>query len=103
MDNKNPPDVPQQPETEEEKLKRLQQEAEIRKVGPNAPDVHTGDDTVGVGMPAAQPVSQGNSLPQSAIPVKSKFEGADFYNPQDAENSAIQKERANSGAQKTEE
>ena len=86
----------------DEKLKRIEREGEVNKVVPE-PETHTGSDTVGVGQPTLQPVSQGQSLPQSALPVDKKFEGKSdqFYNPMDSERAVNKKERSNNGAKKT--
>ena len=88
----------------DEKLKRIVREGEINKVSPE-PEVNIGPDTVGVGMPTTQPVTQGQSLPQSAIPVENKFEGKSnqFYDPNAEEIAQRKKSTANNGAKKTEQ
>lgn len=87
----------------DEHMKRIQREGEINKVSPS-PETNIGPDTTGVGQPTIQPVSQGQSLPQSAIPVENKFEGKaeQFYDPNAAEAATHQKDRANRGGQKAE-
>ena len=94
-----PPDGLQDPD---EKLKRIEREGEINKVSPE-PETNTGPDTVGVGQPVLQPVNQGQSLPQAALPVENKFEGKSeqFYDQMDTERAATKKERAQNGAKKT--
>lgn len=86
----------------DEKMKRLEREAELNKVRPE-PENNIGPDTVGVGQPTLQPVNQGGSLPQSAIPVEKRFEGQkeDFYDPHEAERAARKAERAARGGKKT--
>lgn len=86
----------------DEDMKRIQRETQINKVSP-APESNIGKETVGVGQPIAQPVNQGQSLPQSAIPVKQKFEGSgeEFYDPMDAERALNKQTHIQSGAQKT--
>jgi hypothetical protein len=88
----------------DEKLKRIEREGEINKVNPE-PENNIGPDTTGVGQPSLQPVNQGQSLPQSAVPVEKKFEGTaeQFYDPNAAEVATHKKEVANSGAKKTPE
>ena len=85
----------------DEKMKRLERETEINTVNPK-PETNTGPDTVGVGQPPLQPVNQGQSLPQSAIPVEKKFEGKtdQFYDPMEAERAAGKKNRSDTGGQK---
>jgi len=86
----------------DDKMKRIEREGEVNKVTPE-PQNHIGPDTTGVGQPVAQPVNQGQSLPQSSIPVEKKFEGrADqFYDPNASETASANKERAERGAKKT--
>lgn len=85
-----------------EKLKRLERESEINKVNPE-PETHTGPATVGVGQPTLQPINQGQSLPQSALPVENKFEGKSeqFYDPMASERAINKKDRTAVGAKKT--
>jgi hypothetical protein len=87
----------------DEHMKRIQREGEINKVTPQ-PENNIGIDTTGVGSPTAQAVNQGQSLPQSAIPVDNKFDGKteQFYDPNAAEVAKQRKEIANAGGQKTE-
>jgi len=92
--------VPASTETEEEKLERLNREAEINKVAPE-PVTNRGEDTVGVGQPSAQPVNQGQSLPAAAIPVERKFETGPFHDPMQAERGAAEKDQENRGEKKT--
>lgn len=99
--SKNPPQVPQGlPSGEDDKLKRQQDEADIKKVLPE-PETEIGKDTVGVGQPDAQAVSQGQSLPQSAIPVEKKFEKDQFYDPNKTEVAIDKKDRIERGGAKT--
>lgn len=88
----------------DEHMKRIQREGEINKVTPQPPN-NIGANTTGVGSPTAQPVNQGQSLPQSAIPVDNKFDGKteQFYDPNAAERAVVNKDRAASGAVKTED
>lgn len=88
----------------DEKLKRIEREGEINKVAPT-PENNIGPDTTGVGQPSLQPVNQGQSLPQSAIPVEKKFEGTSnqFYDPNAEEVAERKKSTAQNGAKKTEE
>jgi len=88
----------------DEHMKRIQREGEINKVTPQ-PDNNIGPDTTGVGQPVAQPVNQGQSLPQSAIPVDNKFDGKteQFYDPSTTERANMLKERAARGGAKTED
>ena len=96
LEAKEPLDV----ETPDEKLKRIEREGEINKVTPDIPS-NIGPDTTGVGQPTIQPVSQGQSLPQSAIPVENKFEKSDtFYDPNAAEVASSNKDKALRGGQK---
>lgn len=86
----------------DEALKRIQREGELNKVPP-LPENNIGPDTTGVGQPKAQPVNQGQSLPQSAIPVDNKFDGKteQFYDPKAAEAANSQRDRVNRGGSKT--
>lgn len=88
----------------DEKLKRIQREGEINKVAPT-PENNIGPDTTGVGQPKVQPVNQGQSLPQSAIPVDNKFDGKTekFYDPNAAEVANHIKDRALRGGKKTDQ
>lgn len=88
----------------DEHMKRIQREGEINKVAPQPPN-NIGVNTTGVGSPTAQPVNQGQSLPQSTIPVDNKFDGKteQFYDPNATERAVVQKERTSSGAAKTED
>jgi hypothetical protein len=99
--NKHPRQAPQGlPETEEQKLKRLQEEADLKKI-PAGADATIGSDTTGVGAPTLQPINQGQSLPQSAITVERKFEKARFYDPRKTEALIREKEQLQDGAEKT--
>lgn len=86
----------------DDKMKRIEREGEINKVTPE-PENNIGPDTTGVGQPSLQPVNQGQSLPQSVVPVEKKFEGKSdqFYDPNEAEQAIRSKERAQNGGQKT--
>lgn len=96
----NPPQTPQGlPSGEDQELKRLQDEAELNKVPP-APENTVGKDTTGVGQPSLQPVNQGQSLPQSAVPVDKKFEKDQFHDPMKTEAGIAEKDRANRGGEK---
>lgn len=88
----------------DEHMKRIQREGEINKVSPE-PNNNIGPDTTGVGQPIAQPVNQGQSLPQSVIPVENKFDGKteQFYDPNANERANQLKDRAARGAVKTED
>ena len=88
----------------DEHMKRIQREGEINKVSP-LPENNIGPDTTGVGQPTVQPVNQGQSLPQSAIPVENKFEGKaeQFYDPNATEVANHHKDRALRGGKKTDE
>lgn len=88
----------------DEHMKRIQREAEINKVAPE-PENTIGPDTTGVGQTVLQPVNQGQSLPQSAIPVDDKFDGKteQFYDPNEAERATMLKDRASRGAVRTED
>ena len=85
----------------DDKLKRIEREGEINKVTPE-PENNIGPDTTGVGQPSLQPVSQGQPLPQSAVPVEKKFEGKaeQFYDPNATEFAIANKDRAERGGQK---
>jgi len=86
----------------DEHMKRIQREGEINKVAPE-PENHIGPDTTGVGQPTVQPINQGQSLPQSTIPVDNKFDGKteQFYDPNAAEVAKHHKAVANNGGKKT--
>lgn len=88
----------------DEHMKRIQREGEINKVAPQ-PENNIGPNTTGVGSPTVQPVNQGQSLPQSAIPVENKFDGKteQFYDPNATERANSLKDRARSGAVKTDD
>lgn len=85
----------------DDKMKRIEREGEINKVTPE-PENNIGPDTTGVGQPSLQPVNQGQSLPQSAVPVEKKFEGKSdqFYDPNASETAVANKDRAARGGQK---
>lgn len=87
----------------DEHMKRIEREGEINKVAPEPPN-NIGPDTTGVGQPTAQPVNQGQSLPQSSLPVDNKFDGktAEFYDPNATEVAKQLKDRAARGGMKTE-
>lgn len=97
----NDPQLPMDVETEEEKLKRMAQEAEINKVPPQ-PGANIGPDTTGVGQPTSQAVPQGQSLPAAQVSVKPKLEGNvdNFYDPMADERAADKKARSDTGGKK---
>lgn len=91
--------VPASVESEEEKLKRMARETAIN-TSPPEPENVTGPDTTGVGQPSIQPVNQGQSLPQSAVPVEKKFEKEQFHDPMATERAVVKKDIADRGGKK---
>ena len=82
------------------------EDAKNIKTAPTQPDTSVGKDTVGVGQPTAQAVTQGGSLPPAPVPVERSFGGqpADqFYDPMDEERANRERDARNSGAPKTED
>lgn len=101
IDSSHLPQHPQEVETEDEKLKRLNQEAELHKAAAPQTGNVIGPDSTGVGGGGLQQVHNGGSLPPTAVPVTDQLQTAQVYHPNDEANATVQRERDNTGAKKT--